>query len=132
MTQATEGPCVLICDDNPVNLRLLAALLRREETHYHEAINGKEALDRYIASEGAFSLVLMDISMPVMDGVTASRLIRQYESDHSMRRTPIIALTGLASAAARNEAEEAGIDEFLTKPINFEKLRELLDMRMKE
>ncbi|OCT52970.1 histidine kinase G7 [Cladophialophora carrionii] len=64
--------------------------------------------------------------MPVMDGMTATRLIRQYESQNSLPRVPIFALTGLASAAARNEALESGIDRLLTKPVPFDALAEIL------
>ncbi len=60
--------------------------------------------------------------MPVMDGVTATRQIREDETENTLPRVPIIALTGLASAAARNEALEAGVDRFLTKPISFPQL----------
>jgi CheY-like chemotaxis protein len=68
----------------------------------------------------------MDISMPVMDGMTATRKIREFECKHSLPRTPIYALTGLASATARNEALEAGVDQFLTKPISFPQLAQIV------
>ena len=64
--------------------------------------------------------------MPVMDGMTATRRIREVEQQENLPRTPIVALTGLTSAAARNEAQEVGMDEFLTKPISFDHLREIL------
>ena len=64
--------------------------------------------------------------MPVMDGMTATRHIREAEQQEQLPRTPIIALTGLTSAAARNEAHEAGMDEFLIKPVSFDQLREML------
>lgn len=64
--------------------------------------------------------------MPVMDGMTATRVIREYESHNSLSRVPIIALTGLASAAARNEAIEAGMDRFMTKPVSFAELAEII------
>ena len=65
---------------------------------------------------------ILDISMPVMDGVTATRNIRQIEQQNRLPRVPIIALTGLTSAAARNEAKEAGMDDFLVKPVSFAQL----------
>ena len=64
--------------------------------------------------------------MPVMDGMTASHTIRQFEAQNSLPRVPIIALTGLASAAARNEALEAGMDQFLTKPVSFPELSKII------
>ena len=66
--------------------------------------------------------------MPVMDGMTATRLIRQYEAENSLPRVSIYALTGLASAAARNEALEAGIDRLFTKPVPFSALTEILSL----
>jgi CheY-like chemotaxis protein len=64
--------------------------------------------------------------MPVMDGMTATRLIRQHEFQNSLPRVPIFALTGLASAAARNEALESGFDRLITKPVPFDELAEVL------
>lgn len=64
--------------------------------------------------------------MPIMDGMTATRRIREYETENSLPRIPIFALTGLASAAARNEALEVGIDRLFTKPVPFSALTEIL------
>lgn len=64
--------------------------------------------------------------MPIMDGMTATFHIREYEASNSLLRVPVIALTGLASATARNEALEAGMDQFLTKPFSFQQLREII------
>lgn len=66
------------------------------------------------------------MSMPVMDGMTATRAIRQYEQAYNVSRCCIVALTGLASNSARLEAWNAGIDQYMTKPVNFKKLSEVL------
>jgi CheY-like chemotaxis protein len=66
------------------------------------------------------------MSMPVMDGMSATRAIRDFERSHNLPRSSIIALTGLASASAKLEAWSSGIDHFMTKPINFKMLGELL------
>ena len=66
------------------------------------------------------------MSMPVMDGMTATRAIRQYEQTYNVPRCCIVALTGLASNSARLEAWNAGIDQYMTKPVNFKKLSEIL------
>jgi CheY-like chemotaxis protein len=66
------------------------------------------------------------MSMPVMDGMSATRAIRQYEQEYNVPRCCIIALTGLASASAKLEAWNAGIDHFMTKPINFKALKKFL------
>ena len=64
--------------------------------------------------------------MPVMDGMAATREIRRLEKEESMERTPVIAMTGLASAAAQEEAHSAGIDIFFTKPVQFNRLDDVL------
>jgi CheY-like chemotaxis protein len=66
------------------------------------------------------------MSMPVMDGMSATRAIREHEQTHNLPRCSIIALTGLASSSAKLEAWSSGIDHFMTKPINFKALGELL------
>lgn len=64
--------------------------------------------------------------MPVMDGMTATRAIREHEQNNNMPRSCIIALTGLTSSSARLEAWSSGIDHYITKPVNYKELRELL------
>jgi CheY-like chemotaxis protein len=64
--------------------------------------------------------------MPVMDGMSATRAIRLYEREHNVQRSCIIALTGLASASARLEALNSGIDHFMTKPVDFKALDKLI------
>ena len=73
-----------------------------------------------------FDFVLMDISMPVMDGMESTRRIREFEQEHGLKKTKVIALTGLASAQAQIDAASAGIDLFLPKPVKFAELRGLL------
>ena len=70
---------------------------------------------------------MTDMSMPVMDGITATRAIREYERDNNLPRSCIIALTGLASSSARLEAWSSGIDHYMTKPVNYKELKELLE-----
>ena len=113
-----------------MNLKLLAAYLRKEKIQYREASNGQEALERYVEANGNFALVLIDIGMPIMDGLTATRLIRAWEKEHGVKRAQIVTLTALASAASRAEAREAGVDEYVTKPVNFKNLQELLRRRL--
>lgn len=122
-----RDPFVLIVDDNQLNLRLLSFFIQRQSLKYHEAQNGQEAVDIFRAAGSSVRCILMDISMPVLDGIAATKLIRDMEQlDTKRARTPIIALTGLTSAASRSEAQEAGMDEFLTKPIQFSQLGGIL------
>jgi DNA-binding response OmpR family regulator len=69
--------------------------------------------------------------MPVMDGMSATRAIRHYEQEQNVPRSCIIALTGLASASARLEALNSGVDHFMTKPVNFKALNELIKTEKK-
>ena len=71
--------------------------------------------------------------MPVMDGMSATRAIREFEKEHGLPRAYVVALTGLASASARLEAWSSGIDHYITKPVNFKALQKLFDkLRGKE
>lgn len=118
---------VLIVDDNAINRRLLVALMKRHKYTYREAKNGLEAVNIYNEnSSPPFNVVLMDLSMPVMDGMTASVEIRKHEKEQRLEPTTIIALTGLVSASAKLEALESGMDYYLTKPVNFGRLVEVL------
>lgn len=110
---------VLITDDNAINRRLLIAFMKRHQIPYVEALNGFIALNLYKASPSIFHIILMDLSMPVMDGMTATRRIRSFEREMGLSKVPIIALTGLTSEATRKEAYDSGFDNYLTKPVNF-------------
>ncbi|KAH7405982.1 hypothetical protein DE146DRAFT_608460 [Phaeosphaeria sp. MPI-PUGE-AT-0046c] len=117
----------LIVDDNAINRRLLSAWMKKHKIPYKEAKDGQEALDTYKDANGAFELILMDISMPKMDGMTSTRLIREHEKENNLTPAHVIALTGLTSASAKLEAWTSGVDDFLTKPVDFKKLESLMD-----
>ncbi|KAK5165373.1 uncharacterized protein LTR77_008902 [Saxophila tyrrhenica] len=127
---------VLLVDDNSINLQLLVMFMKKLQFSYTEAENGQEALDHFReaclpgphspAPGRRFDVILMDISMPVMDGMEATKRIREFEADNGLEKTLIIALTGLASAQAQEQAMAAGIDVFLPKPVKFAELRKLL------
>ncbi|KAF6812001.1 sensor histidine kinase response [Colletotrichum plurivorum] len=130
---------VLLVDDNTINLKLLVMFMKKCGFSYEEAENGQEAVDRFKEASGVlgntrggrqprrFDFVLMDISMPVLNGFEATRQIREFEMEHRLQPpASIVALTGLASADARKNAESAGIDVFLPKPVRFAELKKLL------
>ncbi|ORY16126.1 hypothetical protein BCR34DRAFT_597924 [Clohesyomyces aquaticus] len=118
---------VLITDDNPVNRRLLVAFMKKQKMPYQEATNGLEAVQLYQNCPHRIDFILMDISMPVMDGMSATRAIREHENKHNVKPPAnIIALTGLASASARLEAWSSGVDCFMTKPVDFKVLERVL------
>jgi len=129
----------LLVDDNKINRQLLVMFMRKHGYTYVEAEDGQEALDAYKASclpgpcsnapTRRFDVVLMDISMPVMDGMESTRCIREFEKENGLKRSNVIALTGLASAQAQQEAEASGIDVFLPKPVKFAELKKLLTVK---
>ncbi|KAF1974481.1 hypothetical protein BU23DRAFT_94181 [Bimuria novae-zelandiae CBS 107.79] len=118
---------VLVTDDNAINRKLLIAFLKKQKLAYSEAENGLEAQQSYQNQSIRYDVILMDMSMPVMDGMSATRAIRQYEQTYNVPRCCIIALTGLASNSARLEAWNSGIDQYMIKPVSFTKLAEILE-----
>ena len=79
--------------------------------------NGKEAVEIYKENPSRFSAIFMDISMPVMDGYEASKLIFAYQQSRQLTRIPIIALTGHALKNDKETCLQAGMDDYLTKPV---------------
>ena len=114
---------VLVAEDNPVNLRFISQLLHKRGHHVTEARNGRRALE--LVSEIDFDLILMDVQMPEMDGLTAIRKIREDEAGTG-QRVPVIALTAHASIEDRDACLAAGMDHFLPKPLDVSKLNEIL------
>jgi CheY-like chemotaxis protein len=119
----------LLVDDNHINLKLLSAYMKKMGLKYQIAMNGKEALDTFAERPQDYACILMDISMPVMDGFEATRQIRARESKHGLEAVCIIALSGLASEDAHREAFGSGMDLFLTKPVKLKSLGSLLESR---
>jgi CheY-like chemotaxis protein len=117
---------LLLVDDNNINLKVLSAIVIRLGYSYETAVNGQEAVNAYEADPEQFSGVLMDISMPIMDGLEATRRIRHHERKNSLPSRPVLALTGLSSDDTHKEALDSGVDVFLTKPVKFLTLREAL------
>jgi len=106
---------VLLVEDNPVNLMVGQRLLSVLGTHCDSATNGEAALLRMSASR--YDLVLMDCQMPVMDGYTATRRWREHEAATGGRRLPIVAMTANAMAGDRQKCLDAGMDDYLAKPV---------------
>lgn len=109
---------ILVAEDNPINQRVLAALMSGQDHELVFVDDGLQALGA--ARDGGFDLVLMDISMPVMDGPTATRANRNLPGDAG--RVPIIALTANAMAGDRETYIAAGMDDYVSKPIDLEAL----------
>lgn len=111
---------VLIVEDNAVNQLVIDELLRGFGHTTVLAENGQQALDR--VAEGNIDLVLMDCQMPVMDGFEATRRLRELEKANSLPRLPIIAVTANAIKGDRERCLAAGMDDYVSKPINTAKL----------
>ncbi len=109
---------VLIVDDIMLNRILLGELIKKLGYTFKQAQNGKEALD--LVSEGVFDVVLMDIEMPVMNGIEATRNIRQLAGDKG--KTPVIALTAHNPDDFMEEYSSAGFNELITKPYLLDKV----------
>jgi PAS domain S-box-containing protein len=123
-----RGLSVLVAEDNEINALLMRSLLTRLGHHTVIATNGAEALESWLAAKSAgtpYDLVLMDVQMPEIDGIEAARRIRISEAGEG-RRTPILALTANTLIEDRNACFEAGMDGFLIKPLDREKLAEAL------
>jgi len=108
------GAKLLIVEDNPINQRVIKGLLGDSGIHLYFAENGLEALD-VISEEAPFDLVLMDINMPVLDGIETTRRIR---AEHHFDTMPIVAFTGLNLKEQIDRMQEAGMNAHMAKPLN--------------
>lgn len=110
---------VLVAEDNAINQRLIGAFLKNLGTEYEIAENGQVVLDRL--GEAGFSLILMDIQMPVLDGLTAIKRIRAGETPKD--DIPIVVVTANAMEGDRDKYLAAGADGYLAKPLTLDALR---------
>ena len=127
--EQARGLSILVAEDNEINALLMRSLLARLG---HQAVittDGEEALESWLAANSAdtpYDLILMDIQMPKLDGIATARRIREREAGRPGRRTPILALTANTLVEDRYACFEAGMDGFLIKPLDREKLSEAL------
>ncbi len=118
------GLFILLAEDNRTNRKLAVQLLERDGHRVQVADNGREAVA--MAFQGSFDLILMDVQMPELSGLDATRMIRRRESTNG-RRVPIVALTAHAMSEDRQRCLDSGMDDYLAKPIDTRQLREVLD-----
>jgi signal transduction histidine kinase len=111
----TTGLSILLAEDSEENQLLIVAYLKPTAPILKIAVDGKSAVDLFTSDD--FDLVLMDIQMPVMDGYTATRAIREWEARHGRRPTSIVALSAHAMEDSFQKSRQAGCDAHLTKPI---------------
>ena len=115
---------VLLVEDNPVNLLVAQKLIAQMDLICESAGDGERALERMAA--GNLDVVLMDCQMPVKDGYTATREWREYENAHRLPRLPIVAMTANAMAGDRQRCLDAGMDDYLSKPVDRSQLEDTL------
>jgi len=108
--------------------------MKKIKLPYAEATNGLEAFTKFKEAKEAdrlFDFVLMDLQMPVMDGLESTRKIREFEKEsQASKPATIIAITGVGSESVRKEAMDAGMSQFLTKPVKFRTLQQLLEQQL--
>ena len=127
MTPSAEnGLRILLAEDNPINMMLIRELLRRRGHSVVEVTTGNAAVQAML--DDSFDLLLTDIHMPGMDGIEAARAIRAGEVRTGRRRTPIVALTADALEDGKKACQQAGMDGFLTKPVDPAELEEMFLM----
>jgi PAS domain S-box-containing protein len=128
-TAPARGLSVLVAEDNEINALLMRSLLARLGHHAVITTNGEAALESWLSAKSAgapYDLVLMDIQMPQLDGIETTKRIRAREAGEPGRHTPILALTANTLVEDRYACFEAGMDGFLIKPLDREKLNEAL------
>ncbi|MDP6388235.1 MAG: response regulator, partial [Candidatus Pacebacteria bacterium] len=115
---------ILLVEDNKDNRNLILLYLKKTSHTVDIAENGKIAVDKFIS--GQYDLVLMDIEMPVMDGLTATKKIREREKENGTKPVPIVALTAHALKEHEEKSQAAGCSDHVTKPIKKAKLLETI------
>ncbi|MEA3385958.1 MAG: response regulator [Thermodesulfobacteriota bacterium] len=111
---------ILLVEDNPVNQKLTEMILTKAGYLVDVANNGREGFEKYTQSPDDFDLIFMDVQMAEMDGLEATKAIRKYEEQPATRHVPIVAMTAYAMKGDREMCLEAGMDDYMTKPIKRE------------
>ena len=113
---------ILVVDDNEINLLLISEILKKlKVTSFSLARNGQKAIDECL--EKSFDIILMDINMPILNGIEATNILRK---EHNIK-TPIIALTANSLEGDKDKFLENGMDDYLSKPFNLEKFIEIIN-----
>lgn len=129
MIPSAENIKILVAEDNLINLKLLETILLQEHFRVVSVDNGQKAVDAYLKEH--FDLVLMDIDMPVMDGLMANRLIKEIDKRDNRGFVPVIALTAHALIGDRERIVAAGLDAHLAKPIDKHFLLQTIERYLK-
>ncbi|PTQ91105.1 hybrid sensor histidine kinase/response regulator [Agitococcus lubricus] len=124
--QALAGKRLLIAEDNAVNQMVISGMLKKLAIHVDIAQDGLQAVQYYQQQPLAYDAILMDCEMPRLDGYGATVAIREFEQTQKLRTIPIVALTAHAMREQQLRCLKSGMDDFLTKPLAFERLKQLL------
>lgn len=120
---SADNSLILVAEDNPVNQKVALLQLKNLGFNGHAVANGVEAVDA--AMTGNYSLILMDCQMPEMDGFLATKEIRKHEVQHG-RHIPVVAMTAHAMEGDRERCISAGMDDYISKPVDAKKLQHVL------
>lgn len=126
--RARSGHRILLAEDNVVNQKVAVAVLEKLGHQVDTVPNGREAIEAW--RSGRYDLILMDCQMPELDGYEATREIRRIEAAAGKLRMPIVALTAHAIQGTELQCREAGMDDYLTKPLDRERLTDTLDRHL--
>ncbi|MGE8297234.1 MAG: 7TM diverse intracellular signaling domain-containing protein [Pseudomonas sp.] len=117
-SDSSDAPCILVAEDNPVNQLVVQGFLKKRGYGVRLVTNGQAAVDEYSRDPAAVQLILMDCEMPVMDGFEATRQIRRLEHSRQLSAVPVIALTAHILEEHRQHGLDAGMNDFLGKPLD--------------
>ncbi|MGM0520073.1 MAG: ATP-binding protein, partial [Campylobacterota bacterium] len=112
---------ILVVEDNEINQEVVKMMLEKTKVNVDIASNGKEGVDKFLANKDKYQVILMDLQMPIKSGYEATKEIRAYD-----KKIPIIALTAAAMIEDKQKALDAGMNEHLGKPINSDRLYEII------
>ncbi|NIM10947.1 MAG: response regulator [Candidatus Aminicenantes bacterium] len=119
---------ILLVEDNPINRKLVSSMLTKAGYRLDTAENGKEAVEKYLSSPGKYNLIFMDIQMPEMDGIAATRMIREK----GFAGIPIIAMTAQSMKGDYEKCLEAGMNDYISKPIRKKVVLEMVEKWVKQ
>jgi signal transduction histidine kinase/ActR/RegA family two-component response regulator len=117
---------ILVVEDNEINREVIGGLLARLGLQAEFSVNGSDAVNKACQDHAHWDLILMDIEMPVMDGLSAAQHIRIWEAEQCRNATPIIALTAHAERGYEDTILQVGMDDYLIKPLDFNQMQNTL------
>ena len=117
----------LIAEDNPINMQLLKTTLKNMGMHVDTAQNGLEAFNKYSMNPDKYDVIFMDAQMPIMDGIEATQEIIEFEKEEGIEHTPIVAVTANVLKGDRERFLGAGMDDYISKPIDMKELQRVLE-----